>query len=231
LTGESRWAPKRSDRGHPLPLRDLVRAARHGDPDAREDLARRLCDAFAASARRELGAKLLRVAELDDVVQESLLRIAANSSPLLAVDDAGIQRWARRVVQHVIHDLHDQHVRAAKRDVRRLISLSDVDTDDPQAREASAIEATGRPLSDAASDREVFERAAAEIRRLPADEAYAVRRIKLEGESIAAVARELDLGESTVRMRLARGLARIGQRLGEELLDRHEQRKRPRPTS
>jgi len=231
LTGESRWAPDGSGRGDAVPLRDLVRAARHGDPVAWEDLARRLRDAFAASARRELGAKLHRVAELDDVVQESLLRIAANSSPLLAVDDAGIRRWARRVVQNVIHDLHDQHVRAEKRDVRRLISLSEVDSDDPQARESSAIEAKGRPLPDAASDREVFVRAAAAIRRLPADEAHAVRRIKLEGESIAAVARELDLGESTVRMRLARGLARIGQRLGQEFLDRHEQRKRPWPTS
>jgi RNA polymerase sigma factor (sigma-70 family) len=210
-----------------VPLRDLVRAARHGDFSARESLARRLRDAFAASARSELGTKLRRVAEIDDVVQESLLRIAANSSTLLAVDDAGIQRWARRVVQHVIHDLHDQHFRAVKRDVRRLISLGDVDADDPQAREASAIEAKGRPLPDAASDREVFERAAAAIGRLPENEAYAVRRIKLEGESIAAVARELDVGESTVRMRLARGLARIGQRLGQELVDRHERRKRP----
>jgi RNA polymerase sigma factor (sigma-70 family) len=227
LTGESRWALDGSDRGEAVPLRDLVRGARHGDPRARENLARRLHDAFAASARRELGGKLLRVAELDDVVQESLLRITANSSPLLAVDDAGIQRWARRVVHNVIHDLHDQHVRAAKRDVRRLISLSEVDTNDPQALEASAIEATGPPLPDAASDREVFERAAAAIRLLPEDEAHAVRRIKLEGESIAAVARELELGESTVRMRLARGLARIGQRLGQEFLDRHERRKRP----
>jgi RNA polymerase sigma-70 factor (ECF subfamily) len=224
LIGESRRAPDGSDRGHAVPLRDLVRAARHGDPRARENLARRLHDAFAASARRELGSKLRRVADLDDVVQESLLRITANSSPLLAVDDAGIQRWARRVVHNVIHDLHDQHVRAVKRDVRRLISLNEVDTDDPQGRESSAIEAMGRPLFDAASDREVFERAAAAIRRLPEDEAYAVRRVKLEGESIAAVARELGLGESTVRMRLARGLARIGQRLGQEFLDRHESR-------
>jgi RNA polymerase sigma-70 factor (ECF subfamily) len=227
LTGESRWPPKKSDRGDAMPLQDLVRAARHGDPLAREDLARRLRDAFTASARHQLGPKLLRVAELDDVVQESMLRIAANSSPLLAVDDAGIQRWARRVVHNVIHDLHDQHVRAEKRDVRRLISLSDVDTDDPRVRAAFAIEADGRPLPDATSDREVFERAAAAIRLLPEDEAYAVRRIKLEGECIAAVARELALGESTVRMRLARGLARIGQRLGQDLLDRHEQRKRP----
>ena len=224
MTGESPWAPDGSDRGDAVPLQVLVHAARHGDPDARENLARRLRDAFAASARHELGGKLRRVAELDDVVQESLLRVSANSSPLLAVDDAGIQRWARRVVQNVIHDLHDQHVRAEKRDVRRLVSLSEVDTDDPQARESSAIEAVVRPLPDAASDREVFERAAAAIRRLPADEAHAVRRVKLEGESVAAVARELDLGESTVRMRLARGLARIGQRLGEEFLDRHERR-------
>lgn len=221
MTGESRGAPDGSDRGDAMPLRDLVHAARHGEPWARESLARRLRDAFATSARRELGAKLRRVAELDDVVQESLLRIVANSSPLLAVDDAGIHRWARRVVHNVIHDLHDQHVRAEKRDVRRLVSLSEVDTEDPQARESSAIEARSLPLSDAASDREVFQRAAAAIQRLPPDEAHAVRRIKLEGESIAAVARDLELGESTVRMRLARGLARIGQRLGQEFLDRH----------
>jgi len=227
LTGEARWETDGSDRDDAVPLRDLVRSARHGDTSARENLARRLRDAFAASARRELGGNLSRVAELDDVVQESLLRIEMNSSPLCAVDDAGIHRWARRVVQHVIHDLHDQHVRAGKRDVRRLISLNDVDKDDRHALEASAIEAQGRSLPDAASDREVFERAAAAIRLLPADEAYAVRRIKLEGETIAAVARELDLGESTVRMRLARGLAKIGQQLGQEVLDRHDRRKRP----
>jgi len=128
----------------------------------------------------------------------------------------------------VIRNRRD-HERAEMRDPTRRRSLRELFVDEteddppPFARDAEpslALLAQDLSLPEIVSDRELYERAVAALRQLSPDEVYAVRRIELEGETVAAVARELGLGESTIRQRLVRALARIGQRLGEEFCER-----------
>jgi RNA polymerase sigma factor (sigma-70 family) len=49
--------------------------------------------------------------------------------------------------------------------------------------------------------------------RLPEVEADAVRRVDLNGESFASIARDLDVDEGTIRQRRTRGIKRLGLHL------------------
>jgi RNA polymerase sigma factor (sigma-70 family) len=51
------------------------------------------------------------------------------------------------------------------------------------------------------------------LSRLPEVEADAVRRVDLNGESFASIARDLDVDEGTIRQRRARGINRLGLHL------------------
>jgi len=203
--------------GTGVPLDALARAAQGGDSRARDLFARRLQALVASSVRVQLGPQLLRDVGFDDVVQELLLAIQGELPRLQVRGESQLHRWIQRIVHHRICDLHDYHSRAAKRDPRRRVSLRDLlkGGEDGEDREEPAAFASKAPTPDeTVSERELVRRALVALERLPADEAAAVRRIALRSERIADVARELGVGESTVRMRLARGLARLYRALG-----------------
>jgi RNA polymerase sigma factor (sigma-70 family) len=202
------------------PLCELARAAQRNEPEARERFARRARARVADAVDVEISGRLAREAGFDDVVQDVMLRIERNLARLKVVNEAAIHQWIITLVRHRIRDLHDYHHRAWKRDSSRRVSLSDLRREEQDGDPSEAMASPSPPPAEAASDRALFERAVAAIRQLPPEEAQAVRRVELEGETIAAVAKELDTGESTVRMRLGRGLTRIAQILGEEFCER-----------
>jgi RNA polymerase sigma factor (sigma-70 family) len=198
-----------------VPLHVLARAAQRGRRRARDRFARRLDATVKVLVRRLLASNSLRESEFEDVVQEALLKIATELPRLEVRSEASLYQWIKTIVTNVIRNLH-AYERAEKRDSTRQRSRRGVPANDADSDSPSEVIAQDPPLPEIVSDRELFERAIAALRQLAPDEVYAVRRIELEGETIAAVAKELGLGESTIRQRLARGLARIGQRVNEE---------------
>jgi RNA polymerase sigma factor (sigma-70 family) len=211
---EGSTSPGAAGDGAGEPLDALARAAQGGDPRARDLFARRLQALVASSVRVQLGPQLLRDVGFDDVVQELLLAIQGELPRLQVRGESQLHRWIQRIVHHRICDLHDYHERAAKRDPRRRVSLGDLLKDGEDGEEPAVLASKAPAPVETASERELAKRALVALERLPADEAAAVRRIALRGERIADVARELGVGESTVRMRLARGLARLYRALG-----------------
>jgi RNA polymerase sigma factor (sigma-70 family) len=211
---EGSTSPGAAGDGAGEPLDTLARAAQGGDPRARDLFARRLQALVASSVRVQLGPKLLREVGFDDVVQELLLAIHGELPRLQVLGESQLHRWIQRIVHHRICDLHDYHERAAKRDPRRRVSLSDLLKGGEDGEEHAVLVSKAPAPVETASERELARRALVALERLSADEASAIRRIALRGERIADVARELGVGESTVRMRLARGLARLYRSLG-----------------
>jgi RNA polymerase sigma-70 factor (ECF subfamily) len=211
---EGSTSPGAAGDGAGEPLDTLARAAQGGDPQARDLFARRLQALVASSVRVQLGPQLLREVGFDDVVQELLLAIQGELPRLQVRGESQLHRWIQRIVHHRICDLHDYHERAAKRDPRRRVSLSDLLKGGEDGEEPAVLVSKAPTPVETASERELARRALVALERLSADEAAAVRRIALSGERIADVAREFGVGESTVRMRLARGLARLYRSLG-----------------
>jgi RNA polymerase sigma factor (sigma-70 family) len=202
--------------GAEAPLHLLARAAQRNDGAARERFALRARERVARAVQDQLSSRLAREAGFEDVVQDVLLRIERDLPRFKVRGEQSLHQWIITLVGNRIRDLFDYYERAKKRDWTRRISLSELRREEQDGDQPDDLTTAAAPLSDVASDRDLFERALAALQRLPADEAHAVRRVELEGESIAAVGRELGVGESTVRMRLARGLTRIAQMMGEE---------------
>lgn len=194
----------------------LARAAQSAGGAARERFALRAQERVARAVRDQLSHRLAREAGFEDVVQDVLLRIERDLPRLHVRNERSIHQWILTLVANRIRDLFDYYERAKKRDVTRRVSLSELRREEQDGDQSDEPMTAATTLADAVSERELFARALVAMRRLPPDEALAVRRVELDGESIAAVGRELGVGESTVRMRLARGLARIAQWMGEE---------------
>jgi RNA polymerase sigma factor (sigma-70 family) len=206
--------------GAEAPLHLLARAAQRNDGAAREQFALCARDRVARAVREQLSDRLAREAGFEDVVQDVLLRIERDLPRFKVRSERSIHQWIITLVGNRIRDLFDYYERAKKRDWTRRISLSELRREEQDGDQSDELTTGSAPLSDVASDRDLFARAMVALQKLPDDEAHAVRRVELDGESIASVGRELGLGESTVRMRLSRGLARIAQLIGEEFRER-----------
>jgi len=198
--------------GADAPLDDLARAAQSGDPVAREQFAARLLGLVTNSVRSQIGKDLLRHVGFEDVVQEVLLKFQPEFPRLRVRNEPMLRNWVHTFVRNRICDIRDR-IGADKRDANRNVPLRDVRPSEDGLEPDVTVESAPGP-HEAASRRELSERAATELERLSLHEAVAIRRIAIGGERISDVARELGVGESTVRMRLSRGLARLAYALG-----------------
>jgi RNA polymerase sigma factor (sigma-70 family) len=201
LTKAGSKPPGADGDGADAPLDDLARAAQSGDPIAREQFAVRLLGLVTNSVRSQIGKDLLRHVGFEDVVQEVLLKFQPEFPRLRVRNEPMLRNWVHTFVRNRICDIRDR-IGADKRDANRNGLEPDL-----------TFESEPGP-HEAASRRELSERAATELERLSLHESVAIRRIAIGGERISDVARELGVGESTVRMRLSRGLARLAYALG-----------------
>lgn len=175
---------------------------------------------MADAVRDQINHRLAHEAGFEDVVQDVMLQVVRDLQRFKVRGEGSLHQWIITLVRNRIRDLYDYYERAVKRHWSRKISLSDLRREEQDGDHPDEMTTGVASLSDAASDRDLMERAVALVRELPPNEQQAVRRIDLEGESIAALARELGLGESTVRMRRASGLTRIAQMIGAEFCER-----------
>jgi len=75
LTRESKFSTGAEGNDAGVPLHVLARAAQRGRRKARDRFARRLQAVVEVVVRRRLAAKFLREADVEDVVQDVLLKI------------------------------------------------------------------------------------------------------------------------------------------------------------
>jgi RNA polymerase sigma factor (sigma-70 family) len=199
-----------------VPLHVLARSAQSAGGAARELFSRRARERVVDAVRDQISRRLAKQAGFDDVVQDVMLRVARGLAGFKVRDEASIHAWILTLVRNRVRDLYDYYEVAKKRDSSRDTSLSDLRREEQDGDLSAAGTSDARSLPDALHERDLTERAVAAIRRLPPDEALVVRRIELEGEPVSAVARERGVHESTIRIWLGHGLARVAQLMGEE---------------
>jgi len=203
-----------------VPLHVLARSAQSAGGAARELFARRARERVVDAVRDQISSRLAQQAGFDDVVQDVMLRVARRLADLEVRNETSIHAWILTLVRNRLRDLHDYYEVAEKRNSSRDTSLSDLRREERDGDPSAAVTSDARSLPDALHERDLIGRAVAAIRRLPPDEALVVRRIELEGEPVTAVARERGVHQATIRIWLARGLARIAQLMGEESSER-----------
>lgn len=144
--------------------------------------------ALAHTLRPYIARRVASTADVDDVLQETLLRLHKGVGGLR--DDERFGPWVYRVARSAVAD----HRRARERH-----PLTDRDAPDAPEEGEDAREFTcdiHRYMGDL-------------VALLPEPAQTAVRRVELDGASQAEVAREMGVPLSTVKSRVQRGRARL----------------------
>jgi RNA polymerase sigma-70 factor (ECF subfamily) len=164
----------------------LMRAGLSGDETAYRDLLGSLAPVLRGLARRGLARAGLGSADVEDVVQETLLAIHLKRHTWKS--DQPFRPWLNAIARH---KLIDALRRRGRRGEVPIDGLEDLLPDAPQAAETSQGELVRL------------------VGRLDGKQLAVVRGISLEGESIADAAKRLGMSEGAVRVALHRGLRRL----------------------
>jgi RNA polymerase sigma-70 factor, ECF subfamily len=160
----------------------LMRAGLSGDESAYRQLLERLAPVLRGLARRRLGGS----ADVEDVVQETLLAIHLKRHTWKT--DQPFKPWLNAIARHKLIDVLR---RRGRRGEVPIEGLEDVLPDTPQAAETSQGELTRL------------------VSRLDGRQLDVVRGISLDGDSISDTAARLGISEGAVRVTLHRGLRKL----------------------
>jgi RNA polymerase sigma-70 factor, ECF subfamily len=171
----------------------LLCAANAGDATAYQTFLKLLLPALRRSVRRSLARAKVPEADSEDIVQEVLLAIHLKRQTW--IQTAPVAPWVFTIARHKTID-------ALRRRGRRIeLPVEDF-------AETLAAAPAEPNLASANVD--------SHLEHLPAGQRSVVRRIAVDGQSIAEAALDLAMTPGAVRVALHRGLTRLAAKLSEE---------------
>ncbi len=102
----------------------LVQLAQNGDRTARDAILARYLPRVGEMAALYMGRKLRDLGELDDLVQDAMLRAIRSIDDFEERTEGTFQAYMATIVRHCVIDAH-RHASAAKRDHGRLFRAGD----------------------------------------------------------------------------------------------------------
>ena len=174
----------------------LIELARGGDRAAFDRLAARLRDRLEGLILTRLGTTLRRQADLEDLLQETLLRAFRSIERYEKRDEDSFFRWLGGIANHVI-------LETARRFRRELIMGLD-----------DAVPAGGVTQSRAAQRDERFARLQAAFDTLSDDHRAVILLARIERLPMAEVARRMDRSPEAVSQLLWRALKKLKETFG-----------------
>ena len=193
---------------------ELIDRARHGDAAARQQLLVRHRDRLKHMVLLRLDRRLAARVDPSDVVQEALTDAAGQLSDYLREQPVPFYPWLRRLAWEHLVQLHQRHLHAGKRSVRR-----EQRWDLP---EESALELAGRLLGSGTSPsshllrQEQRHRVQAALDQLAEGDREVLVLRYLEGLSTRETAAVLGIREGAAKVRHLRALERLRGLLGKE---------------
>jgi RNA polymerase sigma-70 factor, ECF subfamily len=160
-------------------------------------------------ARMEMDPRLQAKLDPSDLVQETLLKAHQALEQFRYRSEAEVAAWLRKILVNALIDAVRQFGTAA-RDMNLERSL-----EESASRLEAWLGAEHSSPSEQAERNELLLRLAGALDRLPADQRTAVERKHLRGESLEAIAREMDRSVTAVAGLLRRGIDRLQALLAE----------------
>jgi len=189
---------------------DHVTAARAGDQHAFDSLFARTMPPLIAFLRVKVGRLISARESVHDLAQSVCREVLADMKDFEYAGDAAFQKWLFQQASRKIVDRH-RYLRRARRDAGREVAADGFAETD--ARSILDCYATFCTPSQVAGAREELARIEAAIEKLPENQRDAVCLSRLMGLSYPEVAERLGCSEAAARALVARGLARLAQRL------------------
>lgn len=168
----------------------LMRAANGGDQIAYAKLLRSLTPVLRAIARRGLRRAGAPEADVEDVVQETLLAVHLKRQTW--IETAPLGPWLKAIAQHKLTDTLRRRGRRVFVPIEDFAEILETDAAEPHS-----------PSVD-------VER---HLPALPSRQREVVKAIAVDGQSIGEVAKKFAVAEGAVRVALHRGLANLAAKL------------------
>jgi RNA polymerase sigma-70 factor (ECF subfamily) len=202
---------------HDPDTEELVERARRGDASARQQLLMRHRDRLKGMVRVRLDQRLAARVDPSDVVQEALAEAAEKLSDYLRERPLPFYPWLRRLAWEQVVRLHQQHLAAGKRSVRREEQWA--------LPEQSALELAKRVLGSGTSPskhllrQELRRRVRDALARLYERDREVLVLRYLEGLSTRETAAVLGVSEGAAKVRHLRALERLRGLLGNDIAE------------
>jgi RNA polymerase sigma-70 factor, ECF subfamily len=191
----------------------LLSGARQGDQQQLGRLLTLYRNYLTILATTQLDARLRRRVSPSDVVQEAMLGAYRDFPKFRGSSERELLGWLRQILINCLHHAFDAHVQAGRRDVRREISLDEMNgaMDRSVARLAAVIADKGPSPSAPAHERERAVAIADQLAKLKPDDRDVIVLRNLQGLSFEEVADRMGRKPGAVRMLWLRAIERFRQ--------------------
>ena len=183
----------------------LVTLAQGGDNSA----LGQLCSVYGERVRRivrfRMGPELRSQLESMDLVQEALVEAVKDIGDFTYCSEGDFLNWLSSIVENTIRDYVDR-IHAAKRDVRRQVSLNKISARTDRPQPDVGLPAVTTTPSVVLSLREELDRLEQAMDRLKPQYREVIMLAKIEGLSCKEIAGRLNKSPAAVAMSLSRGI-------------------------
>jgi RNA polymerase sigma-70 factor, ECF subfamily len=191
----------------------LLDRARRGDE---HDLGRLLTlyrNYLTILATTQLDGRLRRRVSPSDLVQEAMLGAYRDFGKFRGNSERELLAWLRQILINCLHHAYDAHIQAGRRDVRREVSLDDMNRalDRSVVRLAHVLADQGPSPSAPTRERERAVAIADQLGKLRPDDRDVIVLRNLQGLSFEEVAERMGRKPGAVRMLWLRAIERFRQ--------------------
>lgn len=203
-----------------LPAASAIQNIRAGNDQQLGPLLDSYRNYLSLLATTQIDAKLQAKVSASDLVQETMLHAYRDFSHFQGQNERQLLAWLRQILINRLHVFVQQHVLAAKRDVRREISIEDIGA--ALARSTANLEAglfladKGISPSKDVIQRENGVRLANHLSEMSADYREVIVLRNLRGMSFDQVAEAMGRNSSAVRMLWLRAIKQLRQKMEAE---------------
>ena len=175
----------------------LVQLAKAGDREAFDRLVALFRPRLEAAVATRIGPGLRAKLEVEDVVQETILRALRSIESFEWRGDESFLRWLAGIAEHILRDQADRER------LRRAVALE------------SDVAGEGTSPSVAARREERFSRLEQAIEVLPPEYREVILLARVEGLPVQKIAERLGMTPNAVSQRLWRALRKLRDEFGE----------------
>lgn len=193
-----------------------IEAARGGDRKAFSGLVGKIRPALETHLRQQAGKRLREKVEIDDLIQETLLRAFRSIGRFHGDDPGAFGAWLRTIADHVVLD------QVRKLNAGKGIIAHEVSLDQKRAGGSGkswemelAMAASGVTPAHSLRRDERFDRLKQVLGKLKPDHARVIFLARIQGLPIKEVARRMDRTPEATSMLLLRALLKFKAAFGE----------------
>lgn len=203
-------APSSSCAGPP-DVPSLIGRARHGSASSVGLLLQLYRNYLIVLAATQIEKRLQPRVSPSDIVQETMLRAHANFAQFRGSTEPELIAWLRQILVNNLAKFVEQHVLAARRDVRREVSIERLGRalEKSTVQLAALLPAEGRTPSADAQQREEAVLLADRLAALPPDYRDVLMLRNLQGLPFEEVAERMERSVSAARMLWLRAIEKL----------------------